>query len=134
MAKSPKTPRARSVAALDKAFSIWVRKSGADHTGRACCYTCGKVQQWREMDAGHFRSRVHHATRWDEQNVKPQCKFCNGPRGGEQYLFGVALDREYGEGTADRLTAKSKTTRKFTTAELDELTEYYRRRIREMGE
>lgn len=125
--------RSKVVAALDTAFSIWTRKSGADHTGRAECYTCGVRKQYMEMDAGHFQTRAKYATRWDVQNVKPQCKHCNMTNGGHQYEFALHLDREYGPGTADAVVARSNQPARFTTATLVEMTEMYRRMTRELG-
>jgi hypothetical protein len=94
--------RSTLVKKLDKIFSIWIRSKDADHTGQVDCYTCGVSKSWKyETDAGHFQSRGKYATRWEPLNVKPQCKRCNGFRGGEQYRFAQNLDKEYGEGTAD---------------------------------
>ena len=83
------------------------------------CFTCGVTKSWKyEIDAGHFQSRGKYATRWDEQNVKPQCKRCNGFRGGEQYLFAKHLDLEHGDGTAEWLEFESNQTARFTNDEL----------------
>ena len=64
---------------LDIIFSKYIRLKDADPSGNVECYTCGVVKQWEKdgMQAGHFMSRKHTITRWDEQNVKPQCYTCN---------------------------------------------------------
>lgn len=95
------------------------------------CYTCGAVRHWTEVDAGHFMSRACMSTRWDETNVQFQCKRCN-MRSGEQYLFSIHLDQEYGEGTAERLMIASKKTRKFTHAELEQMFHHYKRLVDEL--
>ena len=111
--------RSTIVKKLDKIFSIWVRSKDADHAGMVDCFTCGVTKSWKyEIDAGHFQSRGKYATRWDEQNVKPQCKRCNGFRGGEQYLFSKHLDLEHGDGTAEWLEFESNQTARFTNDEL----------------
>ena len=111
--------RSTIVKKLDKVFSIWVRSKDADHAGMVDCFTCGVTKSWKyEIDAGHFQSRGKYATRWDEQNVKPQCKRCNGFRGGEQYLFSKHLDLEHGDGTAEWLEFESNQTARFTNDEL----------------
>ena len=125
-----KPTRSKIVAQLDTVFSIWVRSSGADHAGRASCYTCGKVQPWKEMDAGHFQTRSKYSTRWDEQNVKPQCKHCNMTNGGHQYEFALQLDRDYGPGTAEQVLRRSNGLRTFSSKELQEMTALYRERLR----
>ena len=111
--------RSTIVKKLDKIFSIYIRKKDADFHGYVDCYTCGVSKNWKyEIDAGHFMGRGKYATRWDEQNVKPQCKSCNGFRSGEQYLFSKHLDKEYGDGTADWLVFESNQPARFTNDEL----------------
>lgn len=76
------------------------------------------------MDCGHFMSRKHYATRWDEDNCQVQCKGCNVFRYGEQFKFGVNLNKQK-QGLADKLHAKSRETAKFSNPELLEMIEYY---------
>jgi len=111
--------RSTLVKKLDKIFSIWIRSKDADHAGMVDCFTCGVTKNWKyEIDAGHFQSRGKYETRWNEQNVKPQCKRCNGFRGGEQYRFAKNLDALYGEGTAEWLEFESNQSARFTNDEL----------------
>ena len=62
---------------LDVLFSQYIRRRNADHLGRVKCFTCGVEKHWKEQQAGHFQSRSHHSTRWDEVNVQVQCVKCN---------------------------------------------------------
>ena len=82
------------------------------------------------MDAGHFQTRAKYSTRWDEMNVKPQCKHCNMTNGGHQYEFALQLDRDYGPGTAEQVLRRSNELRKFTSKELQEMTALYRDKLR----
>lgn len=93
--------------------------------GIATCFTCGKKDQWQNMDCGHFMSRKHYATRWDEDNCQVQCKSCNVFKYGEQFKFGVHLN-QIKDGLADELLAKSIEVKKFSNPELLELIEYYK--------
>lgn len=43
------------------------------------------------------------AVRFSSQNCNAQCPHCNRFRAGEQYEHGRAIDRKYGNGTADQL-------------------------------
>jgi hypothetical protein len=114
--------RSTLIKKLDKVFSLWVRMKDADHTGQVDCFTCGVSKNWKyEMDAGHFQSRGKYATRWHEDNVKPQCKRCNGFRGGEQYQFALNL----GKDLADDLVFLSNQSVRFTNDELLEKIKYY---------
>ena len=86
---------------LEGLFSHYIRRRNADHLGRVKCFTCGIEKHWKEQQAGHFQSRSHHSTRWDEINVQVQCVKCNMYRQGEQYKFGMYLDQRFGDGTAE---------------------------------
>lgn len=121
------TPRTKLIAKLDRAFSRYIRQKDADHAGYVDCYTCGKTKHWKEVDAGHFQTRAKYSTRWDEENVKPQCKHCNMRNGGHQYEFGLHLDREYGAGKADEVIRRSNDIRKFSNHELEVLAQHYTR-------
>lgn len=124
--------RKKLIARLDKVFSQWVRRKDADHRGYVECWTCGKVLPWSRVDAGHFQSRAKFSTRWDEMNVKPQCKGCNGFRSGEQFKFARKLDAVYGQGTAEAVERTSNQTRKYSEEELEALIDVYNRRLRKL--
>ena len=112
------------VAKLDKEFSLYIRRRQSVN-GIVKCFTCGKSDHWQNMDCGHFQSRKHYATRWDEKNCQVQCKGCNVFRYGEQFLFGENLDKLYGEGSAYQLLQESRKVAKFSNSELLELIKYY---------
>lgn len=85
----------------DRWFSKFIRLRDKDKP----CITCGSYGQ---KDCGHFISRRFEATRYDERNSHGQCLKCNRFEYGNQYEHGKAIDRLYGEGTADHLHMKSK--------------------------
>lgn len=111
---------------LDRVFSIYIRTRNATANGTVMCFTCGTKGHWKTMDCGHFQSRAHTNTRWDEMNCQTQCKSCNIFRSGEQYKFGVYLDQYYGPGTAATLHQKAMRSKKITQSEMKELIEYYK--------
>jgi len=126
------TPRQKLIKQLDSVFSKFIRMRDADDSGMATCISCGSVKKWREGDAGHFISRGKMSTRYDEQNVHFQCKKCNIFRNGEQYLYSLALDRKYGEGTAERIYLESNKTKKTSIGELRRMIKHYTRQIDEI--
>ena len=71
-------------------------------------------------------SRKHYSTRWDETNCQVQCVKCNIFRNGEQFKFGVLLDKKYGKKTAEQLLLKSHTIEKFSLQDLQDKIKYYR--------
>jgi hypothetical protein len=88
---------------LDRVFSLYIRQSYADSNGYVQCYTCNAQKHWKDMHCGHFVSRSHLATRFDEDNVRPQCVGCNIFGGGKVVIFGSKLEAELGVGTIARL-------------------------------
>jgi len=112
---------------LDKVFSEYIRKRKAVNEF-AECVTCGKVDHWKDLQAGHFMSRKHYSTRWDERNVEVQCMACNVFRYGEQYKFSKYLGTEL----SDELLSKSRETVKFPNWELIEMIEIYKNKLNEL--
>ena len=74
---------------LDKWFSLYIRLRDSNEYGIVQCFTCGKIGHYKKggMQCGHFQSRRHHATRWNEQNCQVQCVKCNMFEQGEQWKF-----------------------------------------------
>lgn len=124
-----KPSRSTLVKKADKAFSEYIRQRYADRNGNVECFTCGKVDHWKSMDAGHFVSRKQYSTRWDEQNVQVQCKSCNIFRYGEQYKFGVQLDAKYGRGTADLLWQRGREILKLSNYDLEWIVKEYKEKL-----
>jgi len=112
---------------LDKWFSLYIRLRDANEYGMVQCFTCGIVRGYKDgMQNGHFQSRKHMATRFDEENCQNQCIKCNIFRSGEQYLFSLRLDEKYGEGTAEELEHLARTTLKISRVEYEEQIRYYK--------
>jgi hypothetical protein len=106
---------------LWKIFSEYIRRRDANTEGMVKCYTCPAVKHWKECDAGHFVSRNAKAIKFDEKNVQVQCKACNGFYGGMSYKFGLNLDRDYGEGTAEKLELQRHTIIKRSPQDYEDL-------------
>lgn len=119
---------------LDTLFSQYIRRRFAEDNGMTTCFTCGVKRHWKEQHAGHFQSRRHMSTRWDETNVQVQCPKCNLFSQGEQYKFGIYLDENYGKGTAESLRFKANQIEKITKQEYLEKIEDVQQKIRELDE
>lgn len=105
----------------DAVFSRFVRWSAMERDGKVRCVTCSARKPPEEMQAGHFVSRKHNATRFDTRNVGPQCPACNLFRGGEQYRFGQYIATTFGAGVPDELFSLARNTKQFTAEELVKL-------------
>jgi len=77
-------------------------------------------------------SRRHYSTRWHETNCQVQCYACNITRYGEQFNFGLKLDRNL-IGSAEELQKLSRITVKFSNDELLEKHSYYKNLNKSFG-
>lgn len=126
-----KTSRKTLVKKLDQVFSLYIRLRYAKNE-IAECYTCGKKDHYKKLQCGHFMSRKHYATRWDELNCQVQCYSCNVMRYGEQYKFGLKLSKEIDIDLPEKLLAKTRNTIKYSDIDLLEMINLYKERIQNL--
>ena len=110
---------------LDTIFSQYIRLRKSKR-GISECYTCVIKGHWKTLQCGHFMSRKHYSTRWDELNCQVQCYKCNIHGYGEQFRFGQRLSKEYGTDTPDILESKCRNISKFSNLDLLEKIDYYK--------
>lgn len=119
--------------AADEAFSKYIRLKEADENGYVKCVTCGKVDHWKNMDAGHYITRAYTSTRFEENNVWPQCRKDN------RFLNGRADDMERhikevcGEEEVERLRWLKHQPCKQTAQQYGALAKYYREKVKNLG-
>ena len=112
---------------LDTIFSIFIRLRESTNEGVVQCFTCSRISHYKSgMQCGHFQSRRHHSTRWNETNCQVQCVKCNMYEQGEQFRFGIALDYKYGEGAAEEIEFLARTIMKFSRIDYEEKISYYK--------
>jgi len=78
---------------LDAVFSRYIRNKYAKD-GMVKCYTCTTIKPVKEMQNGHWIPRNVTATRFLEENCRPQCVACNMFQKGKPDVFAVNLMRE----------------------------------------
>jgi len=114
---------------VDKPFHEYIRRRDADNnTGYCNCISCEKKVHFTETDAGHFISRQHLITRYDERNVHAQCRKCNRFEYGRQYEYSLALGSEL----SDELLQKSRSILKMSDQEWQELYELFKNKLEEL--
>ena len=128
MAKK-KIKRSKIVKKLDTIFSQYIRLKDSENE-YATCFTCGKSDHWKKLQNGHFQSRRHYSTRWDEVNCQVQCAGCNVFRQGEQFIFSKNLDLKYGKGTAENLQIQAGQIIKLSDSELQEMIKDYEKFVK----
>lgn len=117
----------------DTYFSRYIRlKHSTD--GDCTCYTCGTDKPIKEVDNGHYLKREHKATRYHENNCRPQCKTCNGDtkHNGKQAEFRVNLSYEIGEQHVVELETLARTTISANYIFYRELSDKYREKVNEL--
>lgn len=67
------------IAKLDRIFSKYIRLRDVMPNGYFMCISCGQIKHYEQADCGHFFSRKHMATRFDEDNCSAECKYCLTP-------------------------------------------------------
>tara|TARA_R100000541_G_scaffold58441_1_gene69695 strand:- start:328 stop:726 length:399 start_codon:yes stop_codon:yes gene_type:complete len=113
---------------IDKPFHEYIRRANVNSDGYGSCISCEKAIHFSESDSGHFVSRKHLSTRWDEQNVNLQCRKCNRFEYGRQYEYSLALGAEL----SHSLLIKSKQVLKLSEPEYQEIFETYRDKLAEI--
>ena len=114
---------------IDKPFHEYIRRRDADDDSGYCqCISCDKPIHFSESDAGHFISRGKLATRWDERNVKAQCRKCNRFEYGRQFEYSLKIGTEL----AEELLQESRAIFKLMEHEYLEIFESYRDKLAEL--
>lgn len=125
-----KLSRSKLIKKLDKIFSIYIRTRYAKNN-IAQCFTCGKKDDYKRLQCGHFQSRRFYSTRWNELNCQVQCAGCNVFKYGEQFIFSKNLDIKYGIGTAENLYIEAHKTIKYSTSDIQDLITNYEMLIKQ---
>ena len=105
MSTKPKSEKSKWMAQADKWFSEFIRLRDSDEFGRVTCVTCSHRGHWRDLQCGHWITRGHMATRYDERNCHTQCRGCNY-NGGQHLKHHMFIANTYGHSAVDELMRK----------------------------
>ena len=114
------------VAKLDKVFSRYIRLRDCMPNGYFRCISCGQIKPYAQADCGHFHSRRHMATRFDEDNAHAECRACNRFSADHLIQYEKNLKAKIGQLRFDKLAWRASQSKKWTDFELIELTKYYK--------
>ena len=117
---------------LDTVFSRYIRLRDAMPSGMFRCISCGKIKPIEQADCGHFHSRTHMSTRFDEDNCHAECRYCN--RFSADHIIGYRenLIKKIGEQRFKLLDIKAHETKKWSHFELEQLAKYYRALVQKL--
>jgi hypothetical protein len=111
-------------------FSEWVRRSASDEDGYCGCVTCGKIDHWKNMQAGHY---IHGTLFLIPELVHPQCPVCNGFKAGMAVEYKEYMIKRYGENKVAELTYKAKNLfKKLSIFELQQYIKLYTEKLKEL--
>lgn len=136
-----KKKKAKSIARLvdDAAVLLQklVRLKAADPNGYVRSFTSDAVMPWQEMQGSHFIQRNRTATKLVEENVHPQTAAENCYE--MKTAFGVlkyrrAMVAMYGEEFVRELEDMAVHPKKYTRAEVEDISAEFKRQIREQEE
>lgn len=114
---------------LWKVFSEYIRRRDADSFGNTKCFTCGKRDHYKHLDAGHYIPKSVGGVNlyFHEKNVHPQCTACNRFRHGNLHEYALRLQEQYGKDILQLLAVAKKKSRPYSAAELTILINHYKK-------
>ena len=110
---------------LDKLFSVFIRQRGMNWKGENTCFICGKRDQWKRLQHGHFVGRADNNLRYDEVNCQVCCVGCNVFKVGNMVLYAIKMKEKYGEGIIEKLWKRSQEPKNWKVSELEKLIKKY---------
>lgn len=109
-------------------FNSYIRKRDYKNG----CISCGKLFGDEKYDAGHYISTRHKIITFDEDNVHAQCVACNQHKNSNHIPYRKNLLEKIGEERVNRLEEIYVQTKKWTKYELKELTDIYKKKLKEL--
>ena len=117
----------------DRAFSAYIRYRDKDKPCICCgmpLASSGNVPSiGGSYDCGHFISRRHMATRWNEFNCAAQRKFCNRYQAGNQAGFREGLIARNGLDSVLKVEAMAKKNEMLSAQDLKDIRDFYKARL-----
>ena len=118
-------------AKLDRIFSKYIRLRDSSN-GVFRCISCGRILPIEKADCGHFFSRTHMATRWNEDNCHAECSWCNRMRSDHLIGYQENLIRKIGKARFDKLLWLHNTTKQYSDFEKQELIKLYKEKLKKL--
>ena len=109
---------------LDRVFSLYIRQSKPP-----VCVTCGKKDEPKNLQNGHYYSRGKLPTRWEEDNCWPQCVGCNVFKSGNYTEYALFMLKTLGEARLKELHELANSAQKIPTSVIKEKIEEYKQKL-----
>lgn len=119
---------------LDTIFSEFIRLRDTEpwdfQYGR--CISCGRILPWAKLQCGHYHSRVHLNTRFDEKNCNAECVSCNIFSADHLIGYRKNLIKKIGEREVDLLDIRAHQSKNYSLFELQTLIDYYKKKVQQL--
>lgn len=135
LTKSKPKPRSKPnlVRKLDRIFSLYIRLRDAMPNGYVRCISCGKIKAFDEVDCGHYHSRIHMATRFDEDNCNAECRYCNRMSADHLDKYAINLVKKIGKNRFDLLRIKASSSKHWLDCELEQMIKRYTLEVKRLS-
>ncbi len=131
-----KTKKKVSKKALKKkawdVFSKYIRLKYSDENENCKCVTCGKIDHWSKMQAGHAIGGRNNAVLFHEKIVHVQCPGCNIFKHGNYNQYALFMIDTYGREEFERLLSLKNKVLKITDSNLVSIAMTYQGKIQEL--
>lgn len=107
-------------------FSEYIRRKYSDENGNCECVTCGKIDHWSELQAGHSVSGRTNSVLFVEDIVHPQCVRCNIFMGGNYERYTLFMIDMYGRAKYEELLDLKNVSVKISVTDLEEICVKYK--------
>lgn len=118
---------------LDRVFALYIRLRDTMPNGYVRCISCGQIKRFEDVDCGHFHSRTHMATRFDEDNCHAECKFDNRFSADHLIAYQRNLIQKIGQQRFDLLNVKAHSTCHYLNSELEEMIAHYTGEVKKLS-
>lgn len=138
MAKSKRKTISKLVEEAAVLLQKLVRMKAADDSGYCKCVTCDTVKIWNDgMQGGHFIDRGHMMTKLLEENIHPQCAYCNSKfsnQGIVKARYTIYMQEMYGADFVDEMLATKGQEKKYYRDEVEKIIRIFKAQIKEQEE
>ena len=118
-----------------EALQLYVRVKAADRDGIVSCVTCGKRSHYKDgMQGGHFIKRKWVSTKLMEENVHPQCVYCNKYLEGNYIPYTLFMQDTYGRDFVEKLEVLKHETKKYYRNEVEEIIRELKSKTKQLQE
>ena len=114
-------------------FSKYIRSSRDSGDGIIACYTCGNLDHWKRLQAGHGIPGRNNAVLFMEDVCKPQDIQCNIFKRGNLAIFTRKLIGELGLKEYDRIAKLAKEIVQYKSNDYRAIYEEYKEKVNSLS-